>query len=106
MLLSRIWYLFLALAAIMGLSTALLARGMINREHLSNADGQLKRDRFEIESLLKLDARARLDTLAPIAADGTVREAVRARKSDKVDGQDPQKALRDRLRTMNQQLEE
>jgi hypothetical protein len=106
MLLSRIWFLFLALAAIMGLSTALLARGMINREHLSVADEQLRRDRFEIESLLKLDARARLDTLAPIAADGTVREAVRSKGRDKVDGQEGSKALRDRLRTMNQQLEE
>ena len=106
MLLSRIWYLFLALAATFGLSAALLARGTINREHLTVTDGQLKRDRFEVESLLKLDARARLDTLAPIAADGTVREAVRAKKGDKVDGQDASKALRDRLRTMNQQLEE
>jgi len=106
MLLSRFWYLVLAVAAIMGLASALLARGIINRQHLDNVDAGLRRDRFEIESLLKLDARARLDTLAPIAADGTVREAVRTKGQSKVEGQDGQKALKDRLRTLNQQLEE
>ena len=90
MLLSRIWFLLLSLAAIAGLSMALLSRGVINREHLSSADEQLRRDRFEIESLLKLDARARLDTVAPIAADATVREAVRTKGRDKIDGQDGQ----------------
>lgn len=104
MLLSRVWFLVLAVAAILGLSTALLARGVINREQLGNVDEQLVRDRFATEMLLKLDARARLDAVAPIAADGTVREAVRGAK--KVDGQDGQKALKERLHTMNQQLEE
>ncbi|MDB4990311.1 MAG: outer membrane protein OmpA/MotB family [Myxococcaceae bacterium] len=103
MLLSRVWYLVLAVSAILGLSMALLARGVINREDLDHVDEQLRRDRFATEMLLKLDARARLDAMAPIAADSTVREAVRAKK---VDGQDAYKVLRDRLRTMNQRLEE
>ncbi|MFT3927231.1 MAG: MXAN_5187 family protein [Myxococcales bacterium] len=106
MLLSRFWVLLLAVAAILGLSTALLARGMFNRGEIVHADEGLRRDRFELESLMKLDARARIDALAPIAADGTVREAVRTKGKDKVDGQDGPKALKDRLRTMNQQLEE
>jgi hypothetical protein len=103
MLLSRVWFLVLAVAAIIGLSTALLARGVINREQLGNVDEQLRRDRFATELLLKLDARARLDAVAPIAADGTVRDAMRSKK---VDGQDSAKVLKDRLRTMNQRLEE
>ena len=103
MLLSRVWFLVLAVAAILGLSTALLARGVINREQLGNVDEQLRRDRFATEMLMKLDARARLDALGPIAADGTVREAMRSKK---VDGQDAPKVLKDRLRTMNQRLEE
>lgn len=103
MLLSRVWFLVLAVAAILGLSTALLARGVINREQLGNVDEQLRRDRFATEMLLKLDARARLDAVAPIAADGTVREAIRGKK---VDGKDATTALKDRLRTMNQRLEE
>jgi len=106
MLLSRFWYLLLAVAAIMGLSTALLARGMFNRGEVVHADEGLARDRFELELSMKLDARSRIDALAPIAADGTVREAVRGKGKDKVDGQDGSKALKDRLRTMNQQLEE
>jgi hypothetical protein len=103
MLLSRVWFLVLAVAAVLGLSTALLARGVIDREQVSFVDEQLRRDRFASEMLLKLDARARLDALAPIAADSTVREALRGKR---VDGQDPAKALRERLRSMNQRLEE
>lgn len=103
MLLSRVWFLVLAIAAIIGLSTALLARGVINREQLGFTDEQLRRDRFGAEMLLKLDARARLDALAPIAADGDVREAIRGKR---VNGQDAPKALVERLRSMNQRLEE
>ncbi|MDB4974122.1 MAG: outer membrane protein OmpA/MotB family [Myxococcaceae bacterium] len=103
MLLSRVWFLVLAAAAILGLSMALLARGVINREDLDHVDEQLRRDRFATEMLLKLDARARLDAIAPIAADSAVREAMRAKK---VDGQDAGKVLKERLRTMNQRLEE
>jgi polyhydroxyalkanoate synthesis regulator phasin len=97
MLLSRVWFLVLAIAAIAGLSTALLARGVINREEVSSVDEQLRRDRFATEMLLKLDARARLDAMSPIAADSAVREGVRKKDA---------KALQNRLRTMNQQLEE
>ncbi|HEY6876434.1 MAG TPA: MXAN_5187 C-terminal domain-containing protein, partial [Polyangiales bacterium] len=45
----------------------------------------------------KLDARARVDAMAPIAADSTVREGLRGKNA---------KNLQGRLRTMNQQLEE
>src|SRR5215203_5540839 len=100
MLLSRVWFLVLAVAAILGLSTALLARGVINREQVSFVDEQLRRDRFASEMLLKLDARSRLDALAPIAADSAVREAMRSKR----DGHDAPKALRERLRSMNQRL--
>lgn len=103
MLLSRIWFLVLAVAAILGLSTALLARGMFNRDEVTDVDEHLRRDRFGVELLLKLDARARIDALAPIAADGDVREGIRGKK---VGGQSAEKGLRERLRSLNQQLEE
>lgn len=103
MLLSRIWFLVLAVAAILGVSTALLARGMFNRDELSDVDEHLRRDRFGAELLLKLDARARIDALAPLAADGDVRDGVRGKK---VNGQPTDKGLKERLRTLNQQLEE
>ncbi|MET0342817.1 MAG: MXAN_5187 C-terminal domain-containing protein [Polyangiales bacterium] len=102
MLLSRVWFLVLAVAAILGLSTALVARGYINREQADHVDEQLRRDRFGAELLMKLDARARIDALAPIAADGEVREALRKKRGD---GPEP-KGLHERLRTMNQHLEE
>jgi hypothetical protein len=49
------------------------------------------------------EARARIDALAPLAADGDVRDGLRGKK---VNGQDAPKGLKDRLRTLNQQLEE
>ncbi|HEX6241155.1 MAG TPA: hypothetical protein VFZ61_09695, partial [Polyangiales bacterium] len=103
MLLSRIWFLVLAIAATFGLSAALLARGMFNRDEISDVDEHLRRDRFGVELLLKLDARARIDALGPLAADGDVRDGVRGKK---VNGQDAPKGLKERLRTLNQQLEE
>jgi hypothetical protein len=103
MLLSRIWFLVLAVAATLGLSAALLARGMFNRDEVSDVDEHLRRDRFGVELLLKLDARARIDALGPLAADGDVRDGLRGKK---VNGQDAPKGLRERLRTLNQQLEE
>ncbi len=105
MIFSRILYLLFALVAVFFVAAAMLAQGVINRERVSDLDSGLRRDRFGLESLLKLDARARLDTLAPIAADGTIREAVR-KPDGKVEGQDATKALKERLRTLNQQLEE
>lgn len=103
MLLTRIWFLVLVVAAILGLSTALLARGMFNRDEVSDVDEHLRRDRFGVELLLKLDARARIDALAPLAADGDIRDGLRGKK---VNGQDTPKGLHERLRTLNQQLEE
>ena len=103
MLLSRIWFLVLAVLATLGISAALLARGSFNRDELADVDEHLRRDRFGVELLLKLDARARIDALAPLAADGDVRDGVRGKK---VNGQDAPKGLKDRLRTLNQQLEE
>lgn len=103
MLLSRIWFLVLAVAATLGLSAALLARGMFNRDEISDVDENLRRDRFGAELLLKLDARARIDALGPLAADGDVRDGVRGKK---VNGQEAPKGLKERLRTLNQQLEE
>jgi hypothetical protein len=103
MLLSRIWFLVLAVAATLGFSAALLARGAFNRDELADVDEHLRRDRFGVELLLKLDARARIDALAPLAADGDIRDGVRGKK---VNGQDTAKGLKERLRTLNQQLEE
>jgi hypothetical protein len=103
MLLTRIWFLVLAVAATLGFSAALLARGAFNRDELADVDEHLRRDRFGVELLLKLDARARIDAIAPLAADGDIRDGVRGKK---VNGQDAAKGLRERLRTLNQQLEE
>ena len=103
MLLSRFWFLTLAALATLGLAMALLARGAINRGEVAEVDDHLRRDRFELESLLKLDARARIDAIAPIAADGDVRSAVQGKK---VSGQSADKALLKRLRSMNRQLDE
>ena len=64
MLLSRVWFLVLAVAAVLGLSTALVARGFINREQLAHVDEQLRRDR----KLAVLDAADVEDVLGELVA--------------------------------------
>lgn len=87
MVLSRFWYLVLTGAAVFAFATALLAASLINEQWERSVRSDLIRDRFEVEALLKLDARSRLDAIAPIAANSDVRSALR-RASARRDGQD------------------
>lgn len=76
-MLARFWYLVLAVTAAAGLGAALLAQGVINaRSDASLADG-LRRDRMELEALLRLEARSRLDRIAFITVDGKVGSILR-----------------------------
>lgn len=76
MLLSRFWYLFLAVTAATAVGAAWLAQGIINhRSDLQVAD-QLRRDRLELEAVLRLEARSRLDRVAFITVDAKVGEVL------------------------------
>lgn len=105
MLLSRFWIAVLAVGAIGGVSAAMLARGAFNREDVAAIADALRRDRFEVEALLKLDARARLDAIAPMAANADVRKYVRVgRKASKTGKSDGPRNLKEKLRSLNKQL--
>ena len=69
MLLSRFWYIFLAVVAGAAASAALLSLGVINRQAVEHLGDELARDRTELDAILRLEARARLDRIAFISVD-------------------------------------
>lgn len=96
-MLARFWYLVLAVTAAAGLGAALLAQGVINaRSDAALADG-LRRDRMELEALLRLEARSRLDRIAFITVDGKVGSILRRADGVTDDA---------KLREMNAELKE
>ena len=78
MILSRIWYLLLALAAGASLYIAQLAVGQYNRQTDLAASEQLKSDVQVVGLTLQLDSRRRLDGLIKATTDKTLREALKA----------------------------
>ena len=106
---SRFWYFVLAAATGAALAAALLAQNNFNRSSDTQLTDQLRRDRFEIELWLRLDARARLDALAPLAANGDIRSALRE-ASGRQDRSTLDVALRrtleEKLVELNRQLDE
>ena len=69
MLLSRFWYIFLAVLVGAAASAALLSLGVINRQAVEHVGDELRRDRTELDAILRLEARARLDRIAFISVD-------------------------------------
>jgi hypothetical protein len=106
-LLSRFWYFVLAVAAVSAAVATLLAQAAFDRRSQAALEDQLLRDRLEVELLLQVDARTRLDALAPIAAHPRVRSALAAANQapDEVTDE-AREALRNQLRTLNRQLDE
>lgn len=107
MLLSRFWYFILAVACGIAFSAALLTQAAFNRQYDSDLNDQLRRDRFELELMLKMDARSRIDAIAPIAAHPDVRRALRtaSRRNDRGELDSRLRStLEDKLRGLNRQL--
>lgn len=106
MVLSRFWVFALSIVAVAAVSVALLAQGMVNRQTVADLENNLRRDRLEVEQTLKLDARARLDAIAPLAAHPDVRTALRTatnRHSDE-ELRALNTTLKAKLLDLNQQL--
>ncbi|HEY8431563.1 MAG TPA: MXAN_5187 family protein [Sandaracinaceae bacterium] len=109
MLLSRFWYFVLTAVATFGVAAAILASNLVNERRRAEVEDDLYRDRFMVEQLLKLDARARLDAIAPLAAHGDVRSMLRqanARRSGEPVPEELATRLRAKLVELNQQLAE
>jgi len=77
-MLSRLWYLVLALAVGCALAGAFLNKSAASREAEFQLEEQLRRDRIEAELWMRLDARLRLDALASIAVEPEVRQTLRS----------------------------
>jgi len=77
-MLSRLWYLVLALAVGGALAGAFLNKSAASREAEFQLEEQLRRDRIEAELWMRLDARLRLDALASIAVEPEVRQTLRS----------------------------
>jgi hypothetical protein len=69
MLLSRFWYVFLAVTAGAAAGAALLSQGIINARTQDAVVDQLFRDRVELDLIMKIEARARLDRIGFISFD-------------------------------------
>jgi hypothetical protein len=108
MILTRVWYLFLVIAAVAGLALAMVAVRVIDERSEEAIGDGLRRDRFELEAILKLDARSRIDAIAPLAADGAVRTALReatGRRAEAPIDAAVRTRLTNRLTELNRQLE-
>ncbi len=109
MILTRFWAFLLTIAAIVGIAAALVTATLVDDQYRTSTVNDLVRDRFEVEQTLKIDARARLDAIAPIAANGDVRSALRrasARRDPAVVDPEIATPLRQTLQRLNGQLEQ
>ena len=106
-MLSRLWYLVLALAVGGALAGAFLNKSAASREVEFQLEEQLRRDRIEAELWMRLDARLRLDALASIAVEPEVRQTLRSSSGRRGT---PKAAVRRRLsqklNVLNANLEE
>src|SRR5690242_11601828 len=69
MVLSRFWYVFLAVAAAAACGAALLGTAVINSRSDEALADALARDRAMVDVMLRLEARSRLDRIAFITVD-------------------------------------
>jgi len=106
--LSRFWYFLIAALAGVGIAAAYVAQASVDQQSSLRVEEQLRRDRAELELWLRYDARERLDGIAPMAAHGDVRNALRqatTRRGRPLDD-DVRDSLGTTLARLNQQLEE
>jgi hypothetical protein len=98
MLLSRFWFLLLAALAGAGVAVAAVSTNLYNEREDDTVRVMLGRDRFELEMALRIEARAQIDSIAPLAAHGDVRSALRE-ASGRAAGAEVPEAVATRLRT-------
>ena len=106
-MLTRLWYLVLALAVGGALAGAFLNKSAASREADFQLEEQLRRDRIEAELWMRLDARLRLDALASIAVEPEVRQTLRSSSGHVgTPAVATRKRLSQKLNSLNAKLEE
>ena len=106
-MLTRLWYLVLALAVGASLAGAFLNKSAASREAEFQLEEQLRRDRIEAELWMRLDARLRLDALASIAVEPEVRQTLRSSSGHfGMPAAAMRRRLSQKLNSLNAKLEE
>ena len=106
-MLSRLWYLVLAVALGGALAGAFLNKSAASREADFQLEDALRRDRVEAELWLRLDARLRLDALASVAVEPEVRQTLRGSSGRSgTPAQSTRRRLSQKLNALNAKLEE
>ncbi len=106
-MLSRLWYVIFAVALGVALTAALLNKSAASRESNYQLGEQLRRDRVETELWLRLDARLRLDALAPFTTNSVVRQTLRSSsRRSRGAPESARRRLSQELNELNDQLEE
>lgn len=106
-MLSRLWYLVLAIALGGALAGAFLNKSAASREADFQLEDALRRDRVEAELWLRLDARLRLDALASVAVEPEVRQTLRSSSGRAgTPASATRRRLSQKLNVLNNKLEE
>lgn len=69
MLFTRLWIAVLALIAGVSVTAAVLARAIYDHDRAGDVGALVEADRRAVDEFLRVDARTRLDDLAPVSAD-------------------------------------
>ncbi len=107
MFLSKFWSLILVIAITMLLSVIYLVPSSINESRVENVRALIVKDRLQMESILKMEARSRIDTTIIFAVDQEIREQLFEASKRKDQSQIPievKEKLLSRMRTLNDQL--
>ena len=103
MLLSRFWYLALAALAATAVAALFMAQSSLDHQFARHLEEQLQRDRYELELVLRSDARTRIDAISGLAAHPDVRSVLRSSTSREI-SEDGRQALTRTLGSLNSQL--
>lgn len=107
MFLSKFWNLILVIAIAMLLSVIYLVPSSINESQVGNIRALIVKDRLQLESILKMEARSRLDTTIIFSVDQVIREQLSAASKRKESGQIPmeiKEKMLSQMRMLNDKL--
>lgn len=106
---ARFWYFVIATVAGAALALAFLAHAAFEREARTNVDDHVRRDRFEVELWLRLDAQARLDAIRPMTVNADIAsglEESNARPAGQLLAAGTRTRVETTLGALNRQLDE
>jgi|GEM_PF-2105610 len=107
MFITKFWSFILAVIVAFLVGIIYLVPSSVNESKVTNVRVLILKDRLQLESILKMEARNRLDTLSVFSVDQTIREQLALVNQRKDSTQIPievKEKLLSRLRTLNEKL--